>query len=200
MLNNRLANQIAQRTAIEECEREHTENRDKLLNENAQLRNENHMLEQSIEGFKVEAEHNKDFNREKLADVMSELLHRRNLTIELENNLGTLLRESERLETNYERLTNKLQERLNLARADIGTRDGLINRYRNTLNTCRDERDIIQARYMTEQLETRSLRRQRLALRIANRQLQIRLMNPPVVIPQPIPQLPLPNISWLMLH
>jgi hypothetical protein len=108
------------------------------LNENAQLRNENHMLEQSIEGLKVEAEHNKDFNREKLADVMSELLNRRNLTIELENNLGTLLRESERLETNYERLTNELQRNLERARADIGTRDGLINRYRNTLNTCRD--------------------------------------------------------------
>ena len=170
------------------------------MNENAQLRNEIYKLKQSIEGLKVKAESNNDLNRDKLADVMSELLHRRNLTIELENNLGTLLRESERLETNYERLTNKLQERLNLARADIGTRDGLINRYRNAFNTCRDERDIIQARYMTEQLETRSLRRQRLALRIANRQLQIRLMNPPVVIPQPIPQLPLPNISWLMLH
>ena len=50
---------------------------------------------------------------------------------------------------------------------------------------------------MTERLETRSLRRQRLVFRIANRQLQIRLMNPGSIIapPSPIQQPPLPNIS-----
>ena len=199
-LNNRLTNHIAQRTAIEERDRELIENNDNLLIENAQLRNENHMLEQSIEGLKVEAERNKDFNREKLADVMSELLNRRNITTKLENNLETLLRESERLETNYEMLTNELQRNLDHARTVIAERDIIINQYRNRIRNYQDERTLLTARFGAEQLLTRRLTRQRLALRIANRQLQIRLMNPPVVIPPPIPQPPLPNISWLMLH
>ena len=199
-LNNRLMDEMTRRTTIEEREIKFTENRDKLLNENAQFRNENHMLEQSIEGLKAEAEFNKDFNREKLADLMSELLDRRTRIGELENILETLFRESEILKTNYEGITDGLQRNLDRARAGIDERDVLINQYRNAFNTCRYEGDVIQARYMTEQLVTRSLRRQRLALRIANRQLQIRLMNPPVVIPPPIPQPPLPNISWLMLH
>ena len=86
----------------------------------------------------------------------------------------------------------------------------MINQYRNRLNNLQDERDVLVdrldiawAQFMTERLETRSLRRQRLALRIANRQLQIRLMNlgPIIAPPSPLPiqQPPLPNISWLML-
>ena len=111
-----------------------------------------------------------------------------NASEELERNADRLLRESEQLHVNLEQANHVIAER-----------DILINRYRNALNTCRDERDIALARYMTEWLKTRSLTRQRLALRIANRQLQIRLMNPPVVIPPPIPQPLLPNISWLIL-
>ena len=102
-----------------------------------------------------------------------------------------------------------MHRNLEIANRAIGERDTLINQYRNQLNNLQDERDVIAnrldiawARFMTERLETRSLRRQRLALRIANRQLQIRLMNPgPIIVPPPpIQQPPLPNISWLMLH
>jgi hypothetical protein len=68
----------------------------------------------------------------------------------LENNLETLLRESEMLETNYDRLTGELQRNLDRARNDI-------NQYRIELDDCQDERDVAWARYMTEQLRTRSL-------------------------------------------
>jgi hypothetical protein len=95
---------------------------------------------------------------------------------------------------------------LELANQAIGERNNLINQYRNRLNNLQDERDIIAnrldiawARFMTERLETRSLRRQRLALRIANRQLQIRLMNPgPIIAPPPPPPQPVEQI-WLLL-
>ena len=108
-----------------------------------------------------------------------------------------MLRESEQVRRNLE-----------MANRAIGERDTLINQYRNRLNNLQDERDVIAnrldiawARFMTERLETRSLRRQRLALRIANRQLQIRLMNPGPIIapppPLPIPQ-PVEQI-WLLL-
>jgi chromosome segregation ATPase len=196
MLNNRLANEIARGTAMVEHEEELTGNKDNLLNENAQLRNEIHGMEESIEGLRAEAK----FDKQKLTDLMTEVLERNDIIGGLRNNLGTLLEQSERLEANCDMLTTGLQRNLERARTDIAERDVLINRYRNTLNIYQDERDIARARYMIEQHNTRTLTRQRLALRIANRQLQIRLLNPPVVIPPPIPQPPLPNISWLMLH
>ena len=114
----------------------------------------------------------------------------------VERNSDNLLRESEQVHRN-----------LKMANRAIGKRDVLINQYRNRLNNLQDERDVLAnrlvawARFMTERLETRSLRRQRLALRIANRQLQIRLMNPGPIIapppPLPIPQ-PVEQI-WLLL-
>src|SRR5947199_3308441 len=77
-----------------------------------------------------------------------------------------LIRESEQVRRNLE-----------MANRAIGERDVLINQYRNRLNNLQDERDVLVdrldiawARFMTERLETRSLRRQRLVLRIANRQ------------------------------
>ena len=120
---------------------------------------------------------------------------------------------SERVETNSDHLlreSEQVHRNLEMAERAIGERDTLINQYRNQLNNLQNERDVIAdrldvawARFMTERLETRSLRRQRLVLRIANRQLQIRLMNPgPIIPPPPLPiqQPPLPTISWLMLH
>jgi chromosome segregation ATPase len=185
--NVRLANEILEvRRNLEELEG----NKDTLLNENAQFRTEIHIAKENLEGFKVEAE-------SRLADLMNEILERDKIIRGLENNLRTLLEESERLETNCNRLIDGLQRNLDRARVDIDERDVLINRYRIALNDCQDEKDVAWARYMTEQLRTRSLIRQRLALKIANRQLQIRLMNPPVVIPPPIPQ-PV-NQIWLLL-
>ena len=123
---------------------------------------------------------------------------------ERDRHIGELNVQLEELIRNSDRLL-KASEMANRA---IGERDTLINQYRNQLNNLQDERDVVVARldiawarFITERLETRSLRRQRLALRIANRQLQIKLMNPGSIIapPPPIPQPPLPNISWLML-
>jgi chromosome segregation ATPase len=187
--NTGLANEILEvRRNLEELE----ENKDTLLNENDQLRREIHIAEQNREGLKAEAE-------SRLADVMNEIFERNEIIRGLENNLETLLRESERLETNSDILVGELQRNLERARIGIAERDILINRYRNRIQNHQDERFYITARFEAEKLSSRRLKRQILALRIANRQLQIRLMNPSVVIPPPIPQLPLPNISWLML-
>ena len=126
--------------------------------------------------------------------------------------LEELIGVSERVETNSDHLlreSEQVRRNLEMAERAIGERDVLINQYRNRLNNLQNERNVIAdrldiawARFMTERLETRSLRRQRLALRIANKQLQIRLMNlgPIIPPPPPIQQPPLPTISWLMLH
>ena len=99
------------------------------------------------------------------------------------------------LQVNTRRLAEASEQvRLDLERAGqaLAERDTLINNYQIRLENCRTERGIIENRYLREQLITRSLTRQRLALRIANRQLQIRLMNPPPAI-QPVEQI------WLLL-
>ena len=120
----------------------------------------------------------------------------RELNIQLEELIGV----SEKVERDSDILLRESEQvckNLEIANQAISERDILINQYRNWLDVLADRLDITQARFMTERLETRSLRRQRLALRIVNRQLQIRLMNlDPIIAPQP----PLPNISWLMLH
>jgi chromosome segregation ATPase len=123
--NTGLANEILEvRRNLEELE----ENKDTLLNENAQLRREIHIAEQNREGLKAEAE-------SRLADIMNELLERNEIIRRYENNLETLLRESEMLETNYDRLTGELQRNLDRARNDI-------NQYRIELNDCQDEIDV----------------------------------------------------------
>ena len=117
----------------------------------------------------------------------------RELNIQLEELIGV----SEKVERDSDILLKESEQvcrNLEMANQAISERDILINQYRNWLDVLADRLDIAQARLMTERLETRSLRRQRLALRIANRQLQIRLMNPgPIIVSQP----PLPNILWL---
>lgn len=133
---------------------------------------------------------------------------------EAEKKLIDMLEISEELEENTTLLANELQQNLDWAKQDIIELGFIITqrnaRIENLLDerailsiriaNCRYERALISAHYRAEQTVNRSLTRQRLALRIANRQLQIRLLNPPVVIPPPILQPPLPNISWLMLH
>src|ERR1044072_6615162 len=183
-----------------------------------------HRLEESLEGAQREIDR-KDAAIFRLGNICDE----QNLRIrnginqvaerdrhigELNAQLEELIGVSERVERNSNDLlreSEQVRRNLEMANRAIGERDTLINQYRNRLNNLQDERDVIAnrldiawARFMTERLETRSLRRQRLALRIANRQLQIRLMNPgPIIVPPPlllIQQPPLPNISWLMLH
>src|SRR5204862_7954534 len=110
--------------------------------------------------------------------------HIKELNAQLEKLIGV----SERVKRNSDNLlreSEQVRRNLKMANRAIGKRDVLINQYRNRLNNLQDERnvlvdrlDIAWARFMTERLETRSLRRQRLALRIANRQLQIRLWVP----------------------
>src|ERR1044072_6147837 len=126
---------------------------------------------------------------------------------ELNAQLEELIGISEKVERDSDILLRESEQvcrNLKIANQAISERDILINQYRNWLDVLADRLDIAQTRFMTERLEIRSLRRQRLSLRIANRQLQIRLINPgPIIAPPPLPpiqQPPLPNISWLMLH
>jgi len=221
IVHRRLANEVKElNTALHNCKEEGGRLRTVIEESNTRI----HHLTESLLGAKAEIDGKdeeikhetkwRDDEIDRLVMICDELDPQlRELTNQIEERdrrIGTLneqlhelLNASEGLERNADRLLRGSEQlRINLEQANhgIAERDILINRYRNTLLMLRDERDVALARYMTERLETRSLTRQRLALRIANRQLQIRLMNPPVVIPPPIPQPPLPNISWLMLH
>ena len=192
-----------------------------LADQSADSKSLIHRLEESLEGAQAEIE-GKDAEIFRLGNICDEQdfrirnginqVEERDRHIgELNAQLEELIGVSERVERNSDNLlreSEQVRRNLEMANRAIGERDVLINQYRNRLNNLQDERDVLVdrlniawARFMTERLETRSLRRQRLALRIANRQLQIRLMNPGPIIASlpPIPQLPLPNISWLML-
>ena len=195
-----------------------------LADQSAESKSLIHRLEESLEGAQAEID-GKDAEIFRLGNICDEQdlrirnginqVEERDRHIgELNAQLEELIGVSERVERNSNDLlreSEQVRRNLEMANRAIGERDTLINQYRNRLNNLQDERDVIAnrldiawARFMTERLETRSLRRQRLALRIANRQLQIRLMNPgPIIVPPPLPpiqQPPLPNISWLMLH
>ena len=66
----------------------------------------------------------------------------------VERDSDILLRESEQVYKNLE-----------MANQAISERDILINQYRNWLDVLADRLDIAYARFMTERLKTRSLRR-----------------------------------------
>ena len=190
-----------------------------LADQSADFKSLIHRLEESLEGAQAEIE-GKDAEIFRLGNICDEQdfrirnginqVEERDRHIgELNAQLEELIGVSERVERNSDNLLRELEQvrrNLEMANRAIGERDVLINQYRNRLNNLQDERDVLVdrldiawARFMTERLETRSLRRQRLALRIANRQLQIRLMNPGPIIapPPPIPQ-PVEQI-WLLL-
>ena len=61
---------------------------------------------------------------------MNEVLERNEIIRGLRNNLGTLLKQSERLGANCDLLTASLKRNLERARTDIAERDILINRYK----------------------------------------------------------------------
>ena len=206
-------------TALNNCIEEGQILKATLADQSAESKSLIHRLEESLEGAQAEIE-GKDAEIFRLGNICDEQdLPLRNVVKERDRHIGELnaqLEEligvSERVERNSDHLlreSEQVRRNLEMAERAIGERDTLINQYRNRLNNLQDERDVLAdrldvawARFMTERLETRSLRRQRLVLRIANRQLQIRLMNPgPIIpLPPPIQQPPLPNISWLMLH
>ena len=208
-------------TALNNCIEEDQMLKTALADQSAESKSLIHRLEESLEGAQAEID-GKDAEIFRLGNICDEqdlrLRNGINQVEERDRHIGKLnaqLEEligvSERVERNSDNLlreSEQVRRNLEMANRAIGERDVLINQYRNRLNNLQDERDVLAnrldiawARFMTERLETRSLRRQRLALRIANRQLQIRLMNPGPIIapPPPIPQPPLPNISWLML-
>ena len=125
--------------------------------------------------------------------------------------LGQMEKLAEETERNANLLTDTLQQQLAQARQDIIDGDAELDIYHYQLNVCQNERDTLlthnrnlwfegsveKARYKTEQIISKSLRRQKIALKIANRQLQIRLVNPPPIIPPP----PLANQTiWLLLQ
>jgi len=206
-------------TALNNCIEERQILKATLADQSADSKSLIHRLEESLEGAQAEIE-GKDAEIFRLGNICDEQdfrirnginqVEERDRHIgELNAQLEELIGVSERVERNSDNLlreSEQVRRNLEMANRAIGERDVLINQYRNRLNNLQDERDVLVdrldiawARFMTERLETRSLRRQRLALRIANRQLQIRLMNlgpiiaPPPPIPQPVEQI------WLLL-
>ena len=206
-------------TALNNCIEEGQLLKATLADQSAESKSLIHKLEESLEGAQAEIE-GKDAEIYRLGNICDEQdfrlrnginqIEERDRHIgELNAQLEELIGVSERVETNSDHLlreSEQVRRNLEMAERAIGERDTLINQYRNRLNNLQNERDVIAdrldiawARFMTERLETRSLRRQRLVLRIANRQLQIRLMNPgPIIPPPPQKQQPVEQI-WLLL-
>src|ERR1043165_7207946 len=189
-----------------------------LADQSAESKSLIHRLEESLEGAQAEID-GKDAEIFRLGNICDEQdlrirnginqVEERDRHIgELNAQLEELIGVSERVERNSNDLlreSEQMRRNLEMANRAIGERDTLINQYRNRFNNLQDERDVIAnrldiawAQFMTERLETRSLRRQRLALRIANRQLQIRLINPGPIIAPPPPLQPVEQI-WLLL-
>jgi len=205
-------------TALNNCIEEGQILKATLADQSAESKSLIHRLEESLEGAQAEID-GKDAEIYRLGNVCDEQDFRLRNGInqveerdrhigELNAQLEELIGVSERVERNSDHLlreSEQVRRNLEMAERAIGERDTLINQYRNRLNNLQDERDVLAdrldvawARFMTERLETRSLRRQRLVLRIANRQLQIRLMNPGPIIPPPPIQQPVEQI-WLLL-
>ena len=207
-------------TALNNCLEEGQILKATLADQSAESKSLIHRLEESLEGAQAEID-GKDAEIYRLGNVCDEQDFRLRNGInqveerdrhigELNAQLEELIGVSERVERNSDHLlreSEQVRRNLEMAERAIGERDTLINQYRNRLNNLQDERDVLAdrldvawARFMTERLETRSLRRQRLVLRIANRQLQIRLMNPGPIIPPPPPAIPQPvEQIWLLL-
>src|ERR1044071_6743771 len=214
--NNNLTecqNEVKQlNTALNNCIEEGQILKTALADQSADSKSLIHRLEESLEGAQAEID-GKDAEIFRLGNICDEqdlrIRNGINQVEERDRHIGELNAQLEELigvSERVERNSNGLLRESELANQAIGERNNLINQYRNRLNNLQDERDVIAnrldiawARFMTERLETRSLRRQRLALRIANRQLQIRLMNPGPIIapPPPLPQ-PVEQI-WLLL-
>ena len=200
-------------TALNNCIEEGQMLKTALADQSADSKSLIHRLEESLEGAQAEIE-GKDIEIFRLGNICDEqdfrIRNGINQVEERDRHIGELNAQLEELIRNSDRLlraSEQVHRDLEMANRAIGERNTLINQYRNQLNNLQDERDVLAnrldiawARFMTERLETRSLRRQRLALRIANRQLQIRLMNPGPIIAPPPPPPPQPvEQIWLLL-
>src|SRR5881398_1005423 len=206
-------------TALNNCIEEGQILKATLADQSAESKSLIHRLKESLEGAQAEIE-GKDAEIFRLGNICDEQDFRIRNGInqvkerdrhigELNAQLEELIGVSERVKRNSDNLlreSEQVRRNLEMANRAIGERDVLINQYRNRLNNLQDERDVLVdrldiawARFMTERLETRSFRRQRLALRIANRQLQIRLMNPGPIIAPPPPILQPVEQIWLLL-
>jgi predicted nucleic acid-binding Zn-ribbon protein len=109
---------------------------------------------------------------------------------EFERNLGRMLEESNTVRGDARQLEAIVEQ----LRAEINRKDNRIAWTNIRLDGTTDRLNDALGMLKLEQIENKRLRRQRLVLRIANQQLQIRLMNAPVIAPpQPITQV------WLSL-
>ena len=151
-------------------------------------------LEESLRGAFVELEEHSNL----ITDLENDLRNSERESNEFQNDLRQLLAEWDRLEGNYDILIDGLQQQLNRSRIETAERDILLNQSNTRLEDCRNERGYMSALYRAERTVNKSLVRQRLALKIANRQLQIRLLNPPIA-PIPAPPQQIDQI-WLLLQ
>lgn len=154
-------------------------------------------LVKELDGLKEEMIDNED----RWAMGYDEFLNRQLITAnekieEYRDGLVNMIGESERLEENCTLLANELQRNLDRARQDIADKDYELDLCKLRIRNFKDEKAFLSVHYRAEQTVNRSLVRQRLALKIANRQLQIRLMNPPIIIPPPPPT---NQTIWLLL-
>jgi chromosome segregation ATPase len=206
LIHNTLVDEITvARKALEECEMTGARVKATLLDRIQEAEASITKLEHGFEGLQTElglktGEADRltilcDEQDAQLRELTNRLYDRGRRIERLETELDELHNMHEALQINTRRLAEASEQvRLDLERAGqaLAERDIVINNYQIRLENCRTERGILENRYLREQLITRRLTRQRLALRIANRQLQIRLMNPPPAI-EPVRQI------WLLL-
>jgi hypothetical protein len=156
--------------------------REEKTNEVAECQTEIYRLSEALRGAEIEINDTseleniidqKDAEFNALRDNLMNIIAQKDRELEA----------SDQLIANYNVANNLLNQRL-------AERDAQLRNYR------RERVDMI-AHYRSEQLLTRRLTRQRLLLKMANRQLQIRLLNPPIIAPPPPQRI---DQVWLLLH
>jgi hypothetical protein len=185
---------------MEEAKAEYASLKGKLLDELTACQTELKHKDISVDGL---VEEMKDLRRkmnekeDRWAMGYDEFLNRQlvdaNERIErYRDNLADIIGEAEVLEENCTLLADDLQRNLDRARRDIVDKEYELDLRDFQIKNLKNEKAFLSIHYRAEQTMNRSLARQRLALKIANRQLQIRLINPPI---QPANQ-----TIWLLLQ
>ena len=123
---------------------------------------------------------------ESLEGALVEMRDKDLAILDLETNLGRSQREYDELEAHMENLINQ-SERLE------ANHDLLVGELQRHLGNFRETE-------RADQHHIRRLKRRIFILKIANRQLQIELMNAPLVAPPPIPPPQPIDQIWLLLH
>ena len=164
------------------------------IDEIDRLRTENHNLNQSLQGVIAELR-NIEIDDQEIEALYQETENNFN---EFKNGISNILQEYWQLDEDDD-IVYELERNLDWNRRELAQMNNMINYINDQLNNCRQERNEIRRHYEAEQILTRVLSRRIILLKTTKRQLQIELLNAPVIAPAPPPPQPI-NQIWLLLQ